>query len=99
MVFEQISFRVFRFLNLRKWGNAKMRYNQSTFEIHCNSVPIVQFKKCEKHPWRSITHSKVVVLAPHLLLQIFCFKPFSLETKHELAKHSRICSSTYSAGL
>ena len=71
MVFEQISFRVFRFLNLRKWGNAKMRYNQSTFEIHCNSVPIVQCKKCEKHPWRSITHSKVVVLAPHLLLQIF----------------------------
>ena len=71
MVFEQISFPVFRFLNIRKWGNAKMRFNQSTFEIHCNSVPTVQFKKYKKHPWRRITHSKVVVLAPHLLLLIF----------------------------
>ena len=23
-------------------------------------VPFVQFKKCEKHPWRSVTFSKVV---------------------------------------
>ena len=23
------------------------------------SVPFVQFKKCEKHPWRSVTFSKV----------------------------------------
>ena len=30
---------------------------------HCdalrNLVPFVQFKKCEKHPWRSATFSKV----------------------------------------
>ena len=28
-------------------------------DVLCDLVSIVQFKKCEKHPWRSVTFSKV----------------------------------------
>ena len=27
-------------------------------------VPFIQFKKCEKHPWRSVNFSKVAGLKP-----------------------------------
>ena len=32
-------------------------------------VPFVQFKKCEKHPWRSVTFSKPAILLKVTLLQ------------------------------
>ena len=28
-------------------------------DVLCGLVPFVQFKKCEKHPWRGVTFSKV----------------------------------------
>ena len=31
----------------------------NTLGALCNLVPFVQFKKREKHPWRSVTFSKV----------------------------------------
>ena len=32
-----------------------------TRDTLCNLVPFVQFKRCEKHPWRSVTFSKVKI--------------------------------------
>ena len=29
------------------------------YHVLCDLVPFVQFKKCEKHPWRNVTFSKV----------------------------------------
>ena len=57
---------------------------QSMIKIHCdalrNLVPFVQFKKCEKHPWRSITFSKVVGWIPATSLKVTllhgCFSRF-----------------------
>ena len=43
-------------------------------------VPCVQFKKREKHPWRSVTFSKVAGLKPATLLKVTflygCFSRF-----------------------
>ena len=43
-------------------------------------VPCVQFKKREKHPWRSVTFSKVAGLKPTTLLKLTllhrCFPRF-----------------------
>ena len=35
-----------------------------------NLVPFVQFKKREKHPWRSVNFSKVACLKPATLLKL-----------------------------
>ena len=32
-----------------------MQFEIFTSDAFCNLVPFVQFKKCEKHPWRSVT--------------------------------------------
>ena len=41
----------------------------SAFGLSCDAlhdlVPFIQFKKREKHPWRSITFSKVAGTLPH----------------------------------
>ena len=58
---------------------------QSMIKIHCdalrNLVPFVQFKKHEKHQWRSITFSKVAGWIPATLLKVTllhgCFSRFS----------------------
>ena len=45
-----------------------------------NLVPFVQFKKCEKHPWRSLTFSKLSGERPATLLKATllqrCFSRF-----------------------
>ena len=36
-----------------------MQNEKSICDVLRDLVPFVQFKKCEKHPWRSVTFSKV----------------------------------------
>ena len=40
------------------FGKLKRR-GGSIFDALCDLVPFAQFKKQEKHPWRSVTFSKV----------------------------------------
>ena len=35
------------------------RWDRTTCDKLCDLLPFAQFKKCEKHPWRSVTFSKV----------------------------------------
>ena len=52
---------------MTKFEITKFKENTKTFVVSSrkicdvlgNLVPFVQFKKCEKHPWRSATFSKV----------------------------------------
>ena len=37
----------------------KYSYKLDKYDILSDLVPFVQFKKREKHPWRSVTFSKV----------------------------------------
>ena len=55
----------------------------------CNLVPFVQFKKREKHPWRSITFSKITLLK--LTLLHGCFFTFFKSYKW----HQTVQSITY----
>ena len=40
------------------------------YGVLCDLVPFVQFKKREKHPWRSVNFSKVTGLKPATLLKL-----------------------------
>ena len=48
-----------------------------------NLVPFVQFKKREKHPWRSVTFSKV---AGNIPLWVF-FKFLKLYKRYQIAQN------------
>ena len=54
---------------LTKKGSLRSLFKVNDKRIICdvlrNFVPFVQFKKHEKHPWRSVNFSKVAV-APHI---------------------------------
>ena len=39
----------------------------------CDLVPFLQFKKCEKHPWRSVNFSKVAGFSLKLTFLHGCF--------------------------
>ena len=66
-----------------------------------NFLPFVQFKKCEKHPWKSVTSSKAVgrLKSPTLLkvtLLHDCFSRFSKYTngtKSSKASHMKLITS------
>ena len=49
-------------------------------DVLCDLVPCAQFKKREKHPWRSVNFSKVAGLKPATLLKLAllrgCFSHF-----------------------
>ena len=49
-------------------------------DILCDLISFVQFKKREKHPWRSVTFSKVAGFQPATLLKVTllheCFSRF-----------------------
>ena len=49
-------------------------------DVLCNLAPFVQFEKREKHPWKSVTFSKVAgqkpASLPKVTLLLECFAPF-----------------------
>ena len=55
-------------------------WRTSDSDVLHDLVPFVQFKKCEKHPWRSITFSKVAgwkpLSLPKVTLRHGCFSGF-----------------------
>ena len=57
-------------------------------------VGLVQFKKCEKHLWRSVTFSKVAGFSSPLWVPFTFFKLYKMykicETQHIYARHLAI---------
>ena len=57
-----------------------MQNEKSICDVLRDLVPFVQFKKCEKHPWRSVTFSRVAGFLPTTLLKATllhgCFSRF-----------------------
>ena len=69
-------------------------------------VSFVQFKKREKHPWRSITFSKVAGFKPANLLKVAllhgCFSRLLIctnGTKSSNASHSKVWEDAYLINL
>ena len=72
-----------RFVNTYKFSN-----HDNNKLICCALRDLVPFKKCEKHPWRSVTFSKVAGLLKVALLHL-CFSCF-LNCAHGTESHNAL---------
>ena len=70
---------VFKFLS-RLYHYSPHKLSHLLYEMH-DFVPYVKFKSRKKHPWRSVTFSKVAAC------NISCFLNYTNDTKSRKASH------------
>ena len=68
-------------INETAWKDLDVRFLiLDIFDVLCDLAPLLQFKKHEKHPWKSVTFSKVSGFWPATLLKVTllhgCFSHF-----------------------
>ena len=68
------------FHNLFDWNIYARRTSDLDSDVLRDLVPFLQFKKCEKHPWRSVTFNTVAewkpLSLPKVTLLYECFSRF-----------------------